>query len=185
MQSAPRSAGASTCIELLAARRRRGTSSPGRISRSKRAPIRSSAHVSEATTGSSPSRPSTSGRKPCAVAEREQRARRRGRRSTRRPRAAPSSPAIASASGRSSFAISAATISLSEVDAKRVAELGAQLVGVDQVAVVAERDRARAAVVEQRLRVRPRVRAGGRVARVADRELAAQARQASSRRTPA
>ena len=95
--------------------------------------------------------------------------------------AAPSScsivAAIACSSGRSSFAISAATISLSEVDASCRAQLVAQLVGVDQVAVVPERDGARVAVVEQRLRVRPRVRAGGRVARVADRELAVQAGQ--------
>ena len=35
-----------------------------------------------------------------------------------------------------------------------------------------ERDRARAAVVDERLRVRPAVRAGRRVARVPDRELA-------------
>ena len=42
---------------------------------------------------------------------------------------------------------------------------------------MAERDGARVAVVEQRLRVRPGVRAGRRVARVADRELAVQARE--------
>src|SRR5581483_6805580 len=49
------------------------------------------------------------------------------------------------------------------------------LFGVHEVAVVAERDRARAAVVQQRLRVLPAVAAGRRVARVADRDLAAQA----------
>jgi hypothetical protein len=56
-------------------------------------------------------------------------------------------------------------------------ELGPQLARVDQVAVVPERDRARAAVVEQRLRVRPGVRAGRRVASVSDRDLAVQARE--------
>ena len=49
------------------------------------------------------------------------------------------------------------------------------LADVDQVAVVAERDGARAAVLDERLRVRPLRRAGRRVAVVADRDLAAQA----------
>ncbi len=86
--------------------------------------------------------------------------------------------AVASASGASSLARSAATSSLSDVVASLTpvgAQLLAQLADVDEVAVVPERDRARAAVVEQRLRVRPRRRAGRRVARVADRDLAAQA----------
>ena len=47
-----------------------------------------------------------------------------------------------------------------------------QLVGVDQVAVVAERDRAVRGGAERRLRVLPGAGAGGRVARVADREVA-------------
>ena len=51
-------------------------------------------------------------------------------------------------------------------------QLVAELAGVDEVAVVAERDRARAAVLDDRLRVRPLRRAGRRVARVPDRELA-------------
>ena len=46
---------------------------------------------------------------------------------------------------------------------------------VDEIAVVPERDRARAAVLHERLRVRPLRRARRRVARVADRDLAAQA----------
>ena len=53
----------------------------------------------------------------------------------------------------------------------------AHLTDVDEVAVVAERDRARAAVLDERLRVRPLRRARRRVARVADRDLAAQAVQ--------
>ena len=51
-------------------------------------------------------------------------------------------------------------------------ELRAELLDVDEVPVVPERDRAGAPVVDERLRVRPAVRAGRRVARVADRELA-------------
>ena len=53
-------------------------------------------------------------------------------------------------------------------------ELVAQRVGVRQVAVVPERDRARAAVVDERLRVRPVHAARRRVARVPDRDLAGQ-----------
>ena len=53
-------------------------------------------------------------------------------------------------------------------------QLRAQLLDVHEVAVVTERDRARAPVVDQRLRVRPAVRAGRRVARVPDRDLARQ-----------
>ena len=56
-------------------------------------------------------------------------------------------------------------------------ELLAQLRRVDEVAVVPERDRAPAAVLDQRLRVRPVRRAGRRVARVADRGVAVQAAQ--------
>ena len=55
------------------------------------------------------------------------------------------------------------------------AELLAQRRLVDEVAVVPERDRARASVLHERLRVRPLRRAGGRVARMADRDFAAQA----------
>jgi hypothetical protein len=51
-------------------------------------------------------------------------------------------------------------------------ELGPELAGVDEVAVVAERDRPRPAVVDERLRIRPGARAGRGVAGVADRELA-------------
>ena len=57
----------------------------------------------------------------------------------------------------------------------RLAQLVAQLADVDQVAVVAEGDRARASVLDERLRVRPLRRAGRRVAVVPDRDLAAQA----------
>ena len=56
---------------------------------------------------------------------------------------------------------------------------------VDEIAVVAERDRARAAVLHERLRIRPLRRARRRVARVPDRDLAAKSVAASARRTPA
>ena len=109
------------------------------------------------------------------VAEADERALGERARPSRRPRAGPSRCATASGSGAGSCAISAAITSVSE----RRAELDpvrrervAQLVRVRQVAVVAERDRARAAVVDERLRVRPVRRAGRRVARVADRDVA-------------
>ena len=51
-------------------------------------------------------------------------------------------------------------------------QLVAELLDVHEVAVVAERDRAGAPVVDERLRVRPLVRAGRRVAGVADGRLA-------------
>ena len=53
-------------------------------------------------------------------------------------------------------------------------QLRAQLLDVHEVPVVTERDRARAPVMDQRLRVRPAVRAGRRVARVPDRDLSRQ-----------
>ena len=51
-------------------------------------------------------------------------------------------------------------------------ELGPEPARVRQVAVVADRDGAGSAVMDERLRVRPRVRAGRRVARVPDRDIA-------------
>ena len=62
---------------------------------------------------------------------------------------------------------------------ERLPDLVAQRRGVDEVAVVPERDGARAAVVEERLRVRPGVAARRRVARVPDRKLALQPREAA------
>src|SRR5581483_12323681 len=53
-------------------------------------------------------------------------------------------------------------------------ELLAQLARVDEVAVVAERDRSRPSALEEGLRVRPVRRSGRRVAGMPDRELAAQ-----------
>ena len=57
-------------------------------------------------------------------------------------------------------------------------ELVAQLAGVDQVAVVADGELAVRAVDEQRLRVLDAARAGGRVADVADGDVADRARRA-------
>ena len=62
---------------------------------------------------------------------------------------------------------------------ERLADLLAQRLRVDEVAVVAERDRAHAAVVQERLRVLPGVAARRRVARVPDRELAVEAGEAA------
>ena len=57
-----------------------------------------------------------------------------------------------------------------------LAQLGVQLDGVDEVAVVAERELAAVGAMD-RLRVVPAVRAGRRVAHVADRDLAAERAQ--------
>ena len=62
---------------------------------------------------------------------------------------------------------------------ERLADLLAQRLRVDEVAVVAERDRAHPAVVQERLRVLPGVAARRRVARVPDRELAVEAGEAA------
>ena len=88
--------------------------------------------------------------------------------------------ATASSSGRSSFAISAAITSVSEVDASRTpraTQLVAELGRVREVAVVAERDRPRRPVVDDRLRVAPARRARRRVAAVRDRRVALEAAQ--------
>ncbi len=88
--------------------------------------------------------------------------------------------ATASASGAGSFAIMAAMTSVSAVVFGRwpsSAELLAELRGVREVAVVAERHRPGGAVLDERLSIRPVRRARGRVARVADRELAGQSTQ--------
>ena len=85
--------------------------------------------------------------------------------------------ATASGSGAGSRAMSAAITSESEPEPSRTPscdQLRAQLLDVHEVAVVPERDRALAPVVDQRLRVRPAVRAGRRVARVPDRDLTRQ-----------
>ena len=74
---------------------------------------------------------------------------------------------------------SAAMISESDVERNVTpgrAQLGVQLDGVDEVAVVGERDLALVGAPD-RLRVLPRVRAGGRVADVPDRHVAAQRAQ--------
>ena len=63
-----------------------------------------------------------------------------------------------------------------ELDAVR-GQLLAELLGVREVPVVPERHDALAAVLDDRLRVRPVRRAGRRVARVADRDLALEAAQ--------
>ena len=138
------------------------------------------AHLPDATGQSSPMRPSTNGRKPSG-----------SRKASSFPSAsatheypAPSSLCIAfataSASGASSVASSAAISSLSDVEEARTPwapKLLAELYGVHEVAVVTERDGARPTVVHDRLRVRPVRRARRRIARVPDRDLAAQAAQ--------
>ena len=88
--------------------------------------------------------------------------------------------AIASPSGAGSFAISAAITSVSDVvesEMPSAASCVSELLRVREVAVVAERHGARAPVLDDRLRVRPLCRAGRRVARVADCDLALEAAQ--------
>ena len=150
------------------------TTSPGRTSRTTSAPIRSSAHVSDATTQSSPSRPRVSGRKPSG-----------SRNATRTPSEsavteyAPSSRAIALATASSRGAGIACDERGDDLGVGAGCQsdavggqLRTQLLHVDEVAVVAERDGALPSVVDERLGVRPPVRAGRGVARVADRDLA-------------
>ena len=157
------------------------TSSPGRSSRSRRAPIRSSAHVSDASTQASSRRPTTSGRIPS------------GSRKPARPRSesttAANAPSMcdmvsATASARSAdgcCAIRAAITSVSEVDSSRTrrsrrsARRAAVLVRLplwpSAIAPLAR-------VAHDRLRVLPHRRAGGGVAGVADRDVAREAGEA-------
>ena len=83
---------------------------------------------------------------------------------------------------RSASCVESSAAMISESDVERngdalLAQLGVQLDGVDQVAVVGERDLAPVGAPD-RLRVLPRVGAGGRVADVADRHVALAARAA-------
>ena len=104
--------------------------------------MRSSAQVSDATTQSSPIRPSVSGRKPTRVAERDERVV-----DERRHRVGALEPAHRVRNGvheRRSVARDERSDHLGvrargELDAVRD-ELGAELLDVDEVAVVAERD---------------------------------------------
>ena len=113
-----------------------------------RAPTRSSAHVSDATTQSSPSRPRHERPEPVRVAEREQPCPPRAR----RPSSAPSSRRIVARDRvlerrrrRSRSAPRSARCRTWMVTRRpRAASSSRSSLGVDQVAVVAERDRARA-----------------------------------------
>ena len=132
------------------------TSSPGRISRSNSAPTRSSAQrlrrdhrvVAEAAEDERP--------EAVGVAEREQPRRRRARPRWPRPRGAPSPPA--SASIERTLVVGDQRGDHLGVGGRgeRLAERRAQLVGVDEVAVVAERHGARAAVMERAAASSPR-----------------------------
>ena len=162
-------------------------SSPGSTSRTTLAPTVARAASSEATTQPRSSRPRTSGRMPS------------GSRAAysvfsfiQTNEKAPLSSGSTSRARCSSevsgwCASSAVTRPVSLVDASSVAGCGAasssvgvgqlvdeagQVVGVDQVAVVAERDRPVRGRPERRLRVLPGARPGRGVARVADREVA-------------
>ena len=102
----------------------------------------------------------------------------RGRRSSPPPRPAASAPAIASPSGgrrcrdhrRDHLAVGGRARAAGASSSRSSSAL-------TRLPLCAERDGADAAVVDERLGVRPGVRAGRRVAGVADRELAAQARE--------
>ena len=108
------------------------------------------------------------------VAEGDQRRRRRSRRRNTRPRGDASSPRRPPGTVPGSRASRAAITSVSDDEASCTPDcdqLVAQRRQVDEVPVVAEGDRARGAVVDDRLRVRPVHAAGRRVARVPDRDL--------------
>ena len=177
MQSAPCSAGSTACTERRPSSSTT-TSSPGATSRSKSAPTRSSAHVSDATTHSPSSRPSDERPEAERVAEREQRRPPRARRPSTRPRAAPSRRRRRPSSGAESFAISAAISSLSDVEESFTPSSASCARSADAFVRLplwpSATVRARA-VVEERLRVRPLRRARRRVARVPDRGVAVQA----------
>ena len=157
------------------------TSSPGRSSRSSRAPIRSSAHVSDASTHASSRRPTTSGRipsgsrKPASAPLREDD---RGERALDvRHRVG---HGVGQVVGRVLGDQGGDHLGVGcrlEADAP-FAQVGAERRRVGQVAVVAERDRSVARMAHDRLGVLPHRRSRGGVAGVADRDVAGEARQA-------
>ena len=164
------------------------SSSPGSTSRTNEAPTMSSAAVSEATTQPRSSRPSTSGWTPCGsraayrvLLVAEDQAERAPQRRAAAPSRPPRSPASADAAGQQPgdhVGVGGATSAASGRHAARADDLRAQLGGVHQVAVVAERDaRADRGGGERRLGVLPGGGAGGGVPAVADGDVPVQRRQ--------
>ena len=135
----------------------------------------SSAHVSDATTNPFGSRPIDRGRTP-----KGSRAAKTLRSSIITKQKAPLSFGSTCMQASSSPPVSvicctSSVVTMSEsVVAAPDGHHGRQLVGVDQVAVVPERQRVGAVGLEHGLGVVPRGGAGGRVPRVADREVAVQ-----------
>ena len=174
MQSAPSPSGGAARSDVTPSPSI-STASPRSTSRTKSAPTRSSAHVSDAATQSSPIRPRQSGRIPRGSRKaikpvlRERDAREGAVELRDRARDGVLERRVVVGDQRRDHLAVGGRV---DADAAR-RKLLAQLSGVRQVAVVAERDRPRAAVVHDRLGVRPVRRAGRRVARVPDRELAA------------
>ena len=182
----------------LGRRPRRSAASAGRPRRwrsarrarprgSKRAPTMSSAAVSEATTQPRSSRPSTSGRMPCgsraayrvcsSMKTKQKAPRSRGSTSSAaasRVRSGSSGEQRGDQGGVGGVAAGAARRGAASSPSAAVDQV-AQLGGVDQVAVVGQRDRAVGRGAEGRLGVLPGGAAGGGVAAVADREVAASA----------
>ena len=163
------------------------TTSPGRTSRTTSAPTRSSAHVSDATTQSSPMRPSVSGRMPSG-----------SRNATSTPSAiatteyAPASRRIVAATASGSGAGLAREERRDHLGVgrrrelhARCEELVAERLGLDEVAVVPERDRPLGAVVDDRLGVRPVDAARSSSSACARSRPRRAAPRASPRRTPA
>ena len=156
MQSAPRSAGSSACIDVQRRRRRRSQLArpdlalERRADQVERAGLRGDDGV--VAEPAEDERPEA-----VAVAEGEERAVGEADDASPRPRAAPSSPRPprrAAARRRRSAPRSPRCRRSSRAACRRPP----QRVSVDEVAVVAERDRACAAVVQKRLRVLPGVR---------------------------
>ena len=149
--------------------------SPGSSSRTGVAPMRSNAQVSEATTCPSPSRPSQSGRKPRASTIGVQRA------ADGQHQGVGALDALQRVEdlvfdlprlGAGDEVHQHLAVRGGLEDRALVHEIGAQLDGVGEVAVVAEGQRALAVAREDRLGVGEDRAAGGGVAGVADRDVA-------------
>ena len=138
--------------------RRSATSSPGSTSRTSVAPTMSSAHVSDATQnpfGQPPDRQRPDAQRiagrvhaPLVHEDEAERARERRQELAARPPPARSSPCCSREHGRDDVGVGGRA-------PRAPAQLG-ELVRVDQVPVVAQRDRAHAVGLEDRLRVLPR-----------------------------
>ena len=160
------------------------STSPGSTSRTYSASMRSRAHVSEATTGGAvqpaeherPEAPGVARGDEGFRGEEQQRERPHHLVEARRDRVLDALPVAARVEVEDDLGVGGGL-----EDRARRLELAAQDVGVHQVAVVADRDRAAVALDEVGLRVRGHGVARGRVADVADRAVPGQRLEAARR----